>query len=625
MQVKKSSYLDSAIKMIYSDYMEKIRSNATNNKKEECLSIIFELWMFMNRFRNCDLGKYFDEEIHDIIKDLNPRQFTDTERLKSKSEYNIAFIITNLVDTGGASVPHRFILENPSTENKFNQFLLVSNLRNTSNYEETEGYKYIKNEVQHELFTHIPAGLSWLEKGEYIENWLRENNIDFVLAAPCPATLYALASQPALVQGILSQDCYCFTLGPGSADITFLVTTDQVFKYKFSSKNKEEDMKVMMLPLHQGSYIDDATPFTHRELNIPENAIVSGSTNMWKTCFGDGEVLLEGIARLIRLHPEYHHIFAGTSRCLDNVEFFLNKNKDIKNNIHYLGSVRNIYRLLKTVDFWINSFPTSGGSDIESAIVGKPTIELLANRNLNLHGAEFLRSRECDTISLEEFVSLGTRFITDQEYRHDLGLYLKQKIKREFDKEKIISEKVYNTFINAYNKKLKKLEDFNALDLDETVEYEKMIGLYNGYINDNWDCKKKWSFLEKYRKEFPLKPFAWIKSIEECILTNSEEKLAELEKNIAKDLFLDYRIHVMLSLAYDHFGYNEKSIEYAKKAYDFDSIDNTPYSLLFNLLLKSKKDNEALNICKDKNITINDLENYSKELLVKDLPIYYNY
>ena len=125
MQVKKSSYLDSAIKMIYSDYMEKIRSNATNNKKEECLSIIFELWMFMNRFRNCDLGKYFDEEIHDIIKDLNPRQFTDTERLKSKSEYNIAFIITNLVDTGGASVPHRFILENPSTETKFNQFLLV--------------------------------------------------------------------------------------------------------------------------------------------------------------------------------------------------------------------------------------------------------------------------------------------------------------------------------------------------------------------------------------------------------------------------------------------------------------------------------------------------------------------
>ena len=127
MQVKKSSYLDSAIKMIYSDYMEKIRSNATNNKKEECLSIIFELWMFMDRFRNCDLGKYFDEQIHDIIKDLNPRHFTDTERLKSKSEYNIAFIITNLVDTGGASVPHRFILENPSTENKFNQFLLVSN------------------------------------------------------------------------------------------------------------------------------------------------------------------------------------------------------------------------------------------------------------------------------------------------------------------------------------------------------------------------------------------------------------------------------------------------------------------------------------------------------------------
>ena len=31
------------------------------------------------------------------------------------------------------------------------------------------------------------------------------------------------------------------------------------------------------------------------------------------------------------------------------------------------------------------------------------------------------------------------------------------------------------------------------------------------------------------------------------------------------------------------------------------------------------------NICKDRNITINDLENYSKELIMKNLPIYYNY
>ena len=325
------------------------------------------------------------------------------------------------------------------------------------------------------------------------------------------------------------------------------------------------------------------------------------------------------------MHPNYHHIFAGTPRCLDNVEFFLNKNKDLKNNVHYLGSVKNIYRLLKTVDFWINSFPTSGGSDIESAIVGKPTIELLANRNLNLHGAEFLRSRECDVISIEEFVSLGTRFITDQEYRNDLGLYLKKKIKREFDKETIVSEKIYNAFVDFYNKKLNKVEDHKSSDLDDIIDYEKMIGLYNLHIKDNWGDDERWNYLEQYRNAYPLKPFAWIKSIEECILTNSQDKLINMENNITRDLFLDYRIHVMFSLAFDHFDEKDKSIKYARKAYDLDSLDNIPYILLLKLFVKYKEYNEALNICRDKHLTINDVEVYSKTLRMASLPIYYNY
>ena len=119
------------------------------------------------------------------------------------------------------------------------------------------------------------------------------------------------------------------------------------------------------------------------------------------------------------------------------------------------SDLANIYSFLKTIDFWVNSFPTSGGSDIECALVGKPTIELLANRNLNLHGAEFLRSRECDVTSFDEFVALGTRFITDADYRDDLGAFLKQKITREFDKNDIIRDKIYQSFVNDFNAALK--------------------------------------------------------------------------------------------------------------------------------------------------------------------------
>jgi hypothetical protein len=206
---------------------------AARGEAESCMSQAFDLWMFMNRFRNCDLGIYFSEDVHDAIASLNPKRFDTQHLVKPKTEFNIGFIIWNLVDSGGASIPHRFMRENPNDNGvTFNQHVLVSNLRDRAeNYEQTESYRYLMDEVAPASFTHIEPGLTWIEKGQFIEKWMHDNQIDFVVAAPCPATLYAYASRPALVHGVLSQDCYCFTLGPGAGDLTFLVTTDQVFKY----------------------------------------------------------------------------------------------------------------------------------------------------------------------------------------------------------------------------------------------------------------------------------------------------------------------------------------------------------------------------------------------------------
>jgi hypothetical protein len=609
---------DAEIFRAYREWRDEILRHAAAGEAEACLARVFDLWMFMNRFRNCDLGFYFDESLHDAIASLNPRRFDTAHLLRPKTEFRIAFIVSNLVDTGGASVPHRFMLEKPSNGTiQFRQYLLDSNLRDRSDYQETESYRYLKDKVELTEFTHIRAGMSWLEKGEFIQRWLHEREIDFVVAAPCPATLYALASRPALIHGILDQNCYCFTLGPGAGDLTFLLTTDQVFKYQFKRPNAEKHLKIVMLPLHAGDYIDDAVPLTRAEIGIPEDTVVSGSTNLWKTCFGDSEVLLEGIASLIRHFPNFHHVFAGTPRCLDNLEFFLNKNPDLRGNIHFIGTVRNIYRFLKTVDFWVNSFPTAGGSDIECALVGKPTIEIIANRNLNLHGVEFLRSRECDVVSLEEFVELGSRFITDAPYRDDLGKFLKTKISREFDKQRIVADKIYGSFLRAFEAQLDDAPTLPGLDLARSISYEKRIGLYNTLGRRHWDAERRWAWLEVCRRDYPEKPFAWIKAIEEIMAVNDEKRLESLVAAIDGGLLKDLRIHVMLALAFEHFGDSKLAIEHALKASGLAIYDETARRVAARLLLKAGRGDEAVALYSDARNSIAPLVDAS--------PIYYDY
>ena len=86
------------------------------------------------------------------------------------------------------------------------------------------------------------------------------------------------------------------------------------------------------------------------------------------------------------------------------------------------------------------------------AKIGKPSIDIAINRNLDLHPAEFLSSNECTVISLAEFVDLGSRFIEDEEYRNNLGQYLKAKVSREFNKERLVNNRIYKELIIAISK-----------------------------------------------------------------------------------------------------------------------------------------------------------------------------
>lgn len=618
--------IDREIISIYHQLKENLRSLADAGKAEECLAKIGELWLKMNRFRNADIQFYFDEDLNEIAASLNSRRFDTSHLLTKKEKFRIAFTITNLTDLGGASVPHRFMLESCTGKHyQFEQFILVTNFGNVTQYRDTEQYRYIAEKIRPTGFCHLDPGTDY-EKGKLVEQWIYDNQIDFVVAAPDPAMLYALSSKPAPFQAVLSQDCYTYTLGPGSGDFTIYVTTDQIFKYRYKTANKRAHFKNIMLPLHPPGYAESAQPLKRAEIGVPEDAILSATTNLWKSFFGDSEILFEGIAALMRRFPKYHHVLAGTPRCLDSLEFFLNKNPDLKERIRYIGPVQNMYRLLKSVDFYVNSYPTSGGSDLEAAFVGKPTIELISNRNLNLHGCEFMRTRECEAYSLSEFVKLGEKFITDANYRSELGQYLKAKVSREFDKGRIIKENIYESFLEEFEKKLLNPPVLPSLETDQTLEYEKLIALFNAFGRTMWDDKKRKMYLSECVSRFPSRPFGWIKSLEEAIRNADKGWFDEINRTMPEFLKLDYRVQFMLGLGHWRIGETEIALRLLRMACELTQHDQRPVKLAALIMLELGNVEGALETYPEaRSSNIENLRTSLAQEFLTETAFFYNY
>ena len=610
-------YINDQVDQIFKKEKKKIINLSFSNKPEECMNSVFKLWMFMNRYRNCDLQYYFDEDIHNALKNLNKKNFFPKTVKKKTKNFRLGYILTNIVDTGSASVPHRFIMNKKNAYlNNMQQFVLVTNLRNRNDQIDTEGYRYLKKEIIPEKIDHFPAGLTWVEKYKKIEDWIVQNKIDFVLASPCPAAMVSLASNPAIVQGVLSQDCYCFTIGPGAFDLTFYVTNDQVYKYKFKNVNHDKNIKITYLPLHSKEFVKEAKEIDRKKIGIPNDAVVSASTNMWKSSFGDTDVFLDFIKDLITENKNYHHIFAGTSRCLDNLTVYINKYPYLEKRIHFIGEVKNIYSLLKNIDFFINSFPTSGGSDIEAAYVGKPTIEFIHNRNLTLHPTEFLSSRECIVTNKLEFKKLANKFINDDLYRKSLGKYLKRRVIREYDKTEIIKERILDAFKEKYEQKLSNKKIINDYSFEVAIEYEKNIAFYNSFVCKNFNLEKKILFLKQLTIKYPNRPFGWIKLFEISIIGQNEELFKQTLKDIYKGYRFDGRILLMISLNYLLFGDYKNSLHYREKSQSMLKKTKLPEIIgkLYDLLCKKSIKEFKL-----------EFDNKFYKLICKSLPIFYDY
>jgi hypothetical protein len=510
-----------------------IRDRFCEGDIEGGLQSVYEHWMFLNRFRNCDLGYYFDEEIQDLVLSSNKASQIRRPPLDLETgKIRIAFIVGSFSDTGGASVPDRFMCFDEDIAKDWEQYFLVVNHSNSASpYKETNGYRTVSQFVAPEHFTYLGEGYSLLERALAIEEWLKKHLIDVVFFAPCPSTLYAIGSRPCRIHAAMSQDCYTYTLGPGSADVTFLVTNDQLFKYKF--KNSEHKKQVIFLPLHSQIYRDSAPEIDLAM--IPEGSVVSASSNIWKASFGDGSAFFQCLIDVAYMNPSFHHVFVGTSRGYDEMLSFLAKHPKVKHQFHYIGPVKNIYSILKKIDFWINTFPTSGGSTIEAAFCGIPSVELIWNRNLTLHPVEFMCCWETQAIDSRQFVLITNKLIRDTEYRLNLGNYLADRVSNEFGSN-LVKSRLY-----GYLKELLFTQDESKQPKNPSfeksgqlaIEIEKYIGVYNQII-----CReaidRRFVFLQEMFSNFGWTSFYAIKILENLIWVEDKAKCREFISSAAE-------------------------------------------------------------------------------------------
>jgi hypothetical protein len=467
-----------------------------------------------------------------------------------------------------------------------------------------------------------------VEKAREVEQWLHDHEIDFAVFQPSPLSLYALSSRPVPISATFSADCHVFTLGPGTGDFTFYVENDQVYKYRFQDPAMDERRtKNVLLPLPPREYIENAEPLPRSELGLPEDAVVSASTNMWKCSFGDTEVLYTGLAQLMRRFPHYHHIMLGTPRAADSLEFFINKNPDLKDRIRFVGAHPYIYRVLKSLDFFVNSFPVSGATNTEIAMLEKPSIDLFSHRDMSFHNTEFLRSNECSVSSLDEFVDLGARLITDKAYRDDLGAWLRSKVSRDLDKSWLAKERIYDAFVSEFRRRVRNEEPLPALGVDATIEMEKRIAFFSAHARKNWDADRRWDLLQACREDFPDRPFGWVAGLEEVARTSRSERLAVLEEALPAELLHDTRVRVMLAVCHDGLGDRARALTHALAAAEQAIYDKVAPRLAARLLAKAGRCQEAIKHLDRAGVEASEdgLDAALAALPGDEPPFYYNY
>ena len=534
----------------YEERKKLVLAKSESGEIEECISAAEDLLDFMNRYRNCALKNYYDEDITKAITKLNGATYDTKGLLFPKTKFRVAYVFNKFNDTGGASFSQRLMLEKPHLDSfEIEQFALVTR-ESEREFTRKQRYQYMKKNIPLKDFGFVPEKSTIQVKAEYIQNWLYDREIDFAIVQPDVVTMYAMASKPVLIDAWFSADWHTYTTGPGGGDNTLLMTTDQFLKYKFKDESHKSKCINIRLPLQSKEYAESIPPTNRSEWGIPSGTIISATTNLWKCSFGDDTTLFESIAELIRKNKNYYHIFAGTARGLDSLNSFIGRNPELEGRMIYVGVIPNIYKLLNEIDFYINSYPVSGASNTEAALCGKPSIDFLGDRDLSGHGPELLRSFECEVMSCEEFHELGEKMIKSKDFRLALGKNLQEKVIADLSKETVVPDKLLKTLVRQFNAKLNGHVVSKKVNLKDCLDYEKIISVYKTVIQENWNFEEKKEFLEKIIENYPTKIFGPIKLIElACEKIDLEiEMLISPNNSLSDHVLNDYRVQFMIGV-----------------------------------------------------------------------------
>lgn len=510
----------------------------SNKKIEDKIALSSDFHQFINRYRNCNLNYYHDDFISNFFK--NKKELTKPNFFSK--DLRISIVLENPNDTGSASVIKRYILSDCTYEGfKIKNYILIL-VNNKKNFLDSGNYFFLKNKLKVSNIKILETkDLSNSEKSKKITQYLKLNKIHCLFSNASPIIMNSIKKKPVLLSSFLTQDCHVWNIGYNHGDINFYVISDQFVKYKDYDDKPDYKKILLELPVPDDNELKSAKRVNFNfAKNKRHKLIISASTNMWKCFFGDNTDFLQIIGKFVRKNKNYHHVFVGTARSLETAEMYIKSNPDLKKNIHFFGISKNIYSILKSVDFFINSFPVSGGSSIEAALVGTPTIDLLYDKDHTLHSMFLYKNNELTATNKFEFEEIMNKLIKKQYDTNKLKVF-RNFLKLNYNKERIVKDKIYKTFINLLTKK--KIDSFN---FKHTIDYELKISLFDTIIKLKPNINFATNYLSNLIRDYKNRPFAYIRYLQLLTLKNKKDKFISFVKKIPLNMYNDIRLILSL-------------------------------------------------------------------------------
>ena len=440
-----------------------ITQNYNKKNEEKFLQSIEDYWKFLNNFRNLSLRFYDDSLLENLTKKFYKKKIYNNN-LISKKNFVLGAILVNKNDTGGASELKRFLDTGTYLSGKKVKTKVLVLHTDMNKYKNTNEYMYSKKKYKSNLYIKNIKNKKQTEKLNIVIRWIKKNKVDFCFVPNYPFVIASLEKCQIPVYGVLSQDHHAFTPFPNIGDISFYLCNDQIYKYKTKSKN----FLITGLPKFEKKIYSNIKPFKKSKFNIPKNFVVSATTNLEKCLIGGNKIFLNLISKVLRRNKNYVHIFLGTSRCKEILDNFIKSNKDLSKRLIYIGPVKNIFNILKMIDFYINSFPISGGTSIECGFIKKPSVDFIWDRDLSIHPIQIYSNPSTTVYNDQDFELICNKLISSKTYRLKQGSIAYTSLKH-FDDNKQIYRKIVNMFLKVYLKKIGYSKNTNHTNLLSNV------------------------------------------------------------------------------------------------------------------------------------------------------------